>query len=210
MRFLFILIALASSTWAGEYVIFASGSRMRIDRHEIQGSVAHLYSNSGSTHTDMKMSQIAGFEVEEMAPTPPEPPAPEQVPAPVAKPAPTPWELADAAADKYGVRRDVVRSVMAAESAFQPRAVSPKGAVGLMQLMPSTAQELGADPQDPVQNVDAGVRYLSNLLFKYDGQLWHALAAYNAGPGAVDKYNGVPPYRETIDYINRISKSLNN
>jgi soluble lytic murein transglycosylase-like protein len=208
MRSLFILIALASSTWAGEYVVFASGSSMRIDRHEIQGSVVPLY--SGSTETEMNVSQVAGFEVEEMESTPPEPPAPEQVPAPVAKPAPTPWELADAAADKYGLPRNVVRSVMAAESAFQPRAVSPKGAVGLMQLMPSTAQELGADPQDPVQNVDAGVRYLRNLLIKYDYHLWVALAAYNAGPEAVDKYNGVPPYRETVDYINRISKSLNN
>jgi len=77
-----------------------------------------------------------------------------------------------------------------------------------MQLMPSTAQTLGANPEDPAQNVDAGVRYLRDLLGRYNGGLWHALAAYNAGPGAVDKYNGVPPYRETINYINRIDKDL--
>ena len=76
-----------------------------------------------------------------------------------------------------------------------------------MQLMPDTARMLGADPNDPAQNVDAGTRYLRDLLVKYDGGLWHALAAYNAGPGAVDKYNWVPPYRETIDYVRRIGKS---
>jgi soluble lytic murein transglycosylase-like protein len=77
-----------------------------------------------------------------------------------------------------------------------------------MQLMPSTAQELGADANDPADNVDAGTRYLRDLLLKYNGGLWHALAAYNAGPGAVDKYNGVPPYRETILYIKRIDRDL--
>ncbi len=110
---------------------------------------------------------------------------------------PSPQELADAAADRYGLPRELVRSVMAAESGFQPWAVSPKGAIGLMQLMPETAQALGADPHDPAQNVDAGARYLRDLLEKYNYGLRHALAAYNAGPGAVDKYNGVPPYRET-------------
>jgi soluble lytic murein transglycosylase-like protein len=211
MRFLFVLIAIAYSAsfaWAGEYVIFASGSRMRIDRHEIQDSIAHLY--SGSTHTELNLSQIAGFEVDEIVTAPPTPRQQEQAPVQAAKPVPTPQELADAAADRYGLERNLVRSVMAAESAFQPHAVSPKGAVGLMQLMPSTAQEMGANPRDPVQNVDAGVRYLCDLLNKYDGRLWHALAAYNAGPGAVQKYNGIPPYPETIDYINRISKSLKN
>jgi soluble lytic murein transglycosylase-like protein len=97
---------------------------------------------------------------------------------------------------------------MAAESGFAPNAVSPKGAVGLMQLMPATAQILGADPRDPAQNVDAGARYLRDLLVKYNGGLWHALAAYNAGPGAVDKYGAIPPYRETIEYINRIAREL--
>jgi soluble lytic murein transglycosylase-like protein len=116
----------------------------------------------------------------------------------------SPQELADAAADKYGLPRRLVKSVMAAESGFQTKAVSPKGAIGLMQLMPATAATLGVDPNDPVQNVDAGARYLRDLLVKYDGMLWHALAAYNAGPGAVEKYKGVPPYRETIDYVKRI------
>ena len=92
------------------------------------------------------------------------------------------------------------------ESGFSPNAISPKGAIGLMQLMPGTAQTLGANPADPAQNADAGARYLRDLLKKYDGGLWHALAAYNAGPGAVDKYRGVPPYAETVRYINRIDQ----
>ena len=101
----------------------------------------------------------------------------------------------------------LVRSVIAAESAFQPNARSPKGAIGPMQLMPETAKDLGVDPHDPAQNVDAGTRYLRDLLQRYDSGLWHALAAYNAGPGAVDKYRGVPPYRETRNYVNRIDRA---
>ena len=116
-------------------------------------------------------------------------------------------ELADAAADKYGLERALVRSVMSTESSFQKLARSREGAIGLMQLMPGTARELGVDPHDPAQNVDGGVRYLRDMLIKYNGGLWRALAAYNAGPGAVDKYNWVPPYRETINYVNRINRA---
>jgi soluble lytic murein transglycosylase-like protein len=149
---------------------------------------------------------VRGYEAEEYVPPAPAPATP--APVPVAQPAPSPSQLADAAADKYGLPRRLVRSVISAESDFQPQAVSPKGAIGLMQLMPATAEALGADPRDPAQNVDAGTRYLRDLLEKYDGGLWHALAAYNAGPGAVDKYQGVPPYRETIDYVGRIDRDL--
>jgi soluble lytic murein transglycosylase-like protein len=127
---------------------------------------------------------------------------------PAPAPALTPRQLADAAADKYGLPRELVRSVMAAESGFLAEAVSPKGAIGLMQLMPETAHELGVDPNDPAQNVDGGTRYLRDLLLKYEGGLRHALAAYNAGPAAVDRYNGIPPYPETINYVGRIERKL--
>jgi soluble lytic murein transglycosylase-like protein len=93
------------------------------------------------------------------------------------------------------------------ESGYDPAAVSPKGAIGIMQLMPQTARQLGADPRDPRQNVDAGARYLVELLRKYqddDYQVRKALAAYNAGPKAVERYQGVPPYRETMDYVRRV------
>ena len=106
-----------------------------------------------------------------------------------------------------GVRPELVRAVIQAESAFDPRARSPKGAMGLMQLMPATAAAYGVeDPYDPRENIRAGVAYLKTLLVRYDDREELALAAYNAGPGAVDKYGAaVPPYRETIDYVDRIT-----
>jgi len=97
--------------------------------------------------------------------------------------------------------------VAATESAYQPRAVSPKGAVGVMQLMPQTAAQLGADPHDLRQNIEAGTRLLRDLLLKYQNTpnpVRRALAAYNAGAGAVERYNGVPPYRETLTYVERV------
>ena len=104
---------------------------------------------------------------------------------------------------------DLVRALIQAESAFNPRAVSPKGALGLMQLMPATAAEFGVtDVFNPAQNVRAGVKYLKQLLDTYEGRVELALAAYNAGPGAVKKYGGkVPPYRETQNYVSRIQGS---
>jgi soluble lytic murein transglycosylase-like protein len=209
MRLLGLFFLLAGAAFAGEYAVFASGARLHIDRHEADGAKVRLYHGTG--FVEMNTDVVRGYEAEEaVAPAP----MPEAVGAPVAAsgaiapPPATPLELADAAADRYGLPRELVRSVMAAESGFQPRAISPKGAIGLMQLMPDTAQLLGADPHDPAQNVDAGTRYLRDLLEKYNYGLRHALAAYNAGPGAVDKYNGVPPYRETINYIGRIEKKL--
>ena len=99
---------------------------------------------------------------------------------------------------------------MKAESAFRAAAVSPKGAVGLMQLMPETARILGIDPRNPKQNADGGAHYLRDLLAKYEkdpDQVVLALAAYNAGPAAVDRYHGVPPYRETREYIVRVLRN---
>jgi soluble lytic murein transglycosylase-like protein len=210
MRLLGLFFFLAGTASAGEYAVLASGARMHIDRHEADGARVRLFNGTGFVELDSTV--VRSYEVEEHATEVPVPlqDAPAAVaPASGAAPAPsTPLELADAAADRYGLPRELVRSVMAAESGLQPAAISPKGAIGLMQLMPGTAQALGADPRDPAQNVDAGTRYLRDLLEKYNYGLRHALAAYNAGPQAVDKYNGVPPYRETINYIGRIEKKL--
>jgi soluble lytic murein transglycosylase-like protein len=214
MRFVALFVSLAafvsSVAFAGEYAVLASGARMHVDRHETThettGDKVRLY--MGDSFAEMGAAQVARFEADDYTPPPPAVPvvAPVPVVAVEAKPAPTPAELADQAADKYGLPRWLVRSVMRAESGFQPQVVSPKGAIGLMQLMPGTAQTLGADPKDPAQNADAGARYLRDLLKMYDGALWHALAAYNAGPGAVAKYKGRPPYAETLRYISRIDQ----
>ena len=118
-------------------------------------------------------------------------------------------EIIEEQSDAQDVNSDLVRAVIQAESAFNPRAVSVKGAMGLMQLMPATARAYNVrDPYDPVENIRAGVAYLKSLLVRYKQNLELALAAYNAGPGAVAKYGTVPPYRETRAYVKKISKAV--
>jgi soluble lytic murein transglycosylase-like protein len=207
---LFLLLT-AGAAYAGEYAVLASGSRLHVDRHETDGAKVKLYQDGGFVEMDAgavreyeKDEQVAAASV-----AAPKAAAPlTAIPAVPVLPALSAGQLADQAADKYGLPRHLVRSVMAAESGFQPLAVSPKGAIGLMQLMPGTAADLGVNPYDPAQNVDAGTRYLRDLLSKYDGGLRHALEAYNAGPAAVDRYNGVPPYRETVNYVFRIETAF--
>jgi soluble lytic murein transglycosylase-like protein len=194
-----LLFLFAWSAMAGEYAVLANGARLYADRHQVDGGKLTLYTGTGST--EMEASQVVRFEQDDFK-------APEAAAATLptaAMPAATKManlgELVDNAARKYGLPPAFVRAVVAVESGYQPNAVSPKGAIGLMQLMPSTAHQMGADPTVIEQNVDAGTRYLRDLLVKYDNHAYHALAAYNAGPGAVEKYHGVPPYRETQNYI---------
>jgi soluble lytic murein transglycosylase-like protein len=114
-------------------------------------------------------------------------------------------ELAAAAARRHGLDPALVAAVVSVESGFRPEAVSRKGAQGLMQLMPGTAASLGVgDPFDPAQNLDGGARHLGQLLTVYGGDLTRALAAYNAGEGAVQRHGGVPPYRETRAYVKKV------
>jgi len=117
-------------------------------------------------------------------------------------------DFIDQYAARYGLSPELVRAVIQAESAFNPLAVSPKGAMGLMQLMPATARELGVvDPFHPGENIRGGVAYLARLLARYDHNVELALAAYNAGPGSVERYGAVPPYRETRDYVKKITNA---
>lgn len=114
-------------------------------------------------------------------------------------------EMADYTARKYGVNPKLVRSVIGAESGYDPQAVSHAGAEGLMQLMPQTARDLGVEnPMNPSENIDGGVRYLKQMLERYHGNVSLALAAYNAGPAAVDRAGGIPDYRETQSYVREV------
>lgn len=197
---------------AGERVVLTTGFEMHADRHELVDDIVRIY-DAGAV-TELPQALVAAYRVEEFTPPPPGQ-AGTEAPAQTLS-----TESAGRPKDAKQMIRETVRkhnlppqlvglveSVIRQESGFHANAVSPKGAIGLMQLMPGTARQLGVDPKDPAQNIDAGTRYLTELLAKYekgDDQVVRALAAYNAGPGAVDKYNGVPPYRETRDYVRRV------
>ncbi|MEP6962139.1 MAG: lytic transglycosylase domain-containing protein [Acidobacteriota bacterium] len=207
LRAIVLLITAGIPAWAGEYATFASGNRMKADRHEISGNIIRLFTGSGVTEVPAQM--ILSFEeFEEAVLLVPEPaplPVAGPVPAKVAPPQSTnPHDMIRDAAIREGLPPAFVASVAKVESAFQTNAKSPKGAIGVMQLMPETAKALGADPYDIRQNIDAGTRLLKDLLVKYDGDVVKALAAYNAGEGAVARYQGLPPYTETRFYVNRV------
>ena len=189
--------------FGGEYAVLSTGFKIRADRHEFSGASVLLY--TGKSTTEMPASLVVGFE-EALDPIPVSPSAkPASLPASITPRAiVNPRQLVRDAAAQSGLPPALVESVARVESAFRPDAVSPKGALGIMQLMPETAQKLSADPRDPVQNTQAGARLLRELLIRYNGDVAKALAAYNAGSEAVDRYRGIPPYSETQNYVYQV------
>lgn len=220
--FLFSLFAAAMLVMAGavpcsadEVAVLKNGFTIQHDRREVVGDLTRLYiTRDGASFVDVPTEEIDHYEE---APAPPvEVPAPASIhkvkPAmsfPV-RPQQDLNEVVNQASGRYRLDPDLVNSVIKAESGFNVRAVSPKGAQGLMQLMPTTAAQLGVpNAFDPQANVDGGTRYLRELLERYDFDLVKALAAYNAGPLRVEQFGGVPPYHETRAYVARIVKDFN-
>lgn len=202
-----------ASLWAGEYALLNTGFRLHAERHAVSGETVMLFDKDGA-FTEIPGSSIAGFEPDELPPAGSQERIPENADCATPSPrnAPAVSFLVENAARTYGIHPALISSVIAAESGFNASAVSPKGALGLMQLMPSTAREFGVrNPRDAAQNVAGGTAYLRQLLERYAGfrnQLERTLAAYNAGPAKVDRYGGLPPYRETVDFVLRVSARL--
>lgn len=183
---------------ASELAVLRNGFSIRHERREIVGSVTRLYLGADKEgYVDVPTNEIDHFE-------------PDLSLQPGAQHAQELPGVVSTASDRYHLDPDLLNSVIHAESGFNARAVSPKGAQGLMQLMPETASKLGVtDAFDPAANVDGGTRYLRALLEQYNFDLIKALAAYNAGPQRVEEYHGVPPYYETQAYVSRIIRDFN-
>lgn len=181
-----------------EYAVLRGGQRMRITSYEVVGTTMRLHLSGGAVEVDR--AELLRIE-------------PEEVFAPAAREAArldVPYaDLILTASQKHGVDQELIASVIAAESNFNPRAISRRHAQGLMQLMPKTARRLAVgDVFNPAQNIDGGTKYLKELLQRYKQDIVLTLAAYNAGPERVDQFRGVPPYAETVSYVRRITRAL--
>jgi len=207
-----VLICCAVTSSATEIAVLRNGFSIPHDHHVVMGETTRLFmSADNSSFTDVATSEIAGFE-KDLTLSVPAAPRPMLASTSIQSERPKPDldQVVNSASATYHLDPDLVNSVIHAESGFNAHAVSPKGARGLMQLMPSTASDLGVkDAFDSEANVGGGSRYLRELLERYDFDLVKALAAYNAGPQRVDRYNGVPPFYETRSYVARIVHEYN-
>lgn len=195
----------AVSTAGAETAILKNGFTIHCERREAKGELTRLYlSDSPDSFVDVRTSEIASFEEDGIQA------APARTPSFQGSDGNSIEEAVSASSSRNNVSPNLIRSVIRAESGFNPSAISPKGAQGLMQLMPQTAARLGVqDAFDPADNVEGGTRYLKQLLGLYHNDVVKALAAYNAGPERVQRYKGIPPYPETIAYVNRVIKDFN-
>jgi hypothetical protein len=190
---LFLAVAPAGRA---EYIVLRSGQRLNVSGYQLLGDTYRLQMAGGTVV--IAAEDVAGIEPEELF-APPKPTDNSKAPF---------RELIEAASAQYKVDADLITSVIAVESNFEPKAISRRNARGLMQLLPETAVRLGVkDIFDPEQNINAGTRYLSDLLQRYNNDVVLALAAYNAGPERVGKFGSVPPYAETISYIRRVKRT---
>jgi soluble lytic murein transglycosylase-like protein len=200
--------AIASATSATPGMVYVAvlrnGFTLSFDHRRIMQDTSRLYLTAGEdSFVDVANDDIVSLSQEEQL-------SPPGVRATRASSAVDLKSVVAAASDKNLLDADLIESVIRAESGFNARAVSPKGARGLMQLMPETAAKLGVqDAFDPLSNVEGGTRYLRDLLRLYNDDLAKALAAYNAGPQRVDQYHGVPPYRETRAYVSNVIRDYN-
>jgi len=205
---------------AAEHITLRNGFELNCVRRETIGDKIRLYLedrvSAASTNNAANYIEVATDKILEVEPIadPPSPVAAAEAPAMSAVPAaPTPSEIHEMLAHSgaaYHIDTDLLASVIKAESGGHVRAVSRAGAQGLMQLMPGTASEMGVhDAFRPDQNIAGGTAYLDELLTRYRDNIALALAAYNAGPAAVDRFHGVPPYRETQEYVARVIREFN-
>ena len=206
-----LLLCVLALTWipcrvsAADLAVLRNGFTIRHDRRQVRGDTTRLFTAADEkSYVDVPTADIEGFEKDLTLPKPPQA-------SPAASPAPLDLnQVVNSASATYHLDPDLVNSVIHAESGFNSRAVSRKGAQGLMQLMPGTAGRLGVtNPLDPAANVGGGTLYLRQLLERYNFDLVKALAAYNAGPMRVEQYRGVPPYRETRAYVAKIVRDYN-
>ncbi|HXX20899.1 MAG TPA: lytic transglycosylase domain-containing protein [Candidatus Acidoferrum sp.] len=189
---------LAAVPARADYAVLRSGGRLHVTGYELDGDRVRLAVAGGAV--DIAASDLISIEPEDDFPAPP--PADADFGVRYAN-------LIHAAAQKHGVDEKLISNVIAAESNFDPKAISRKHALGLMQLLPTTAKQYAVtNVFDPAQNIDAGTHYLKDLLARYQGNLKLALAAYNAGPEIVDRYGGVPPFPETRSYVRQITSAL--
>ena len=190
------MLLLVAPALRAEYVVLRSGQRLTVTSYQLDGDKYRLQMKGG--FVEVAADDVVAIEPEDVfAPDPAKPVV-----------APPYRELVESAAARFSVDADLITSVIAVESNFDPKAVSRKNARGLMQLLPETAARLGVkNIDDPQENIDGGTRYLRELLQKYNNDLVLTLAAYNAGPERVQQYGRVPPFAETISYVRRVRRS---
>jgi Transglycosylase SLT domain len=197
-----LLLVFAAPAVRAEYIVLRSGQRFAVTGYQLLDNYSYRLQMKGGT-VDVPVEQVLSIEPEEVF-TP--------VPVPQMEISQEPFgDLIRAAAKRYSVDADLITSVIAAESNFDPKAISRRNARGLMQLLPTTAAHLGVkNIFDPQENIDAGTHYLSDLLLVYKNDLALTLAAYNAGPERVQRYGQrVPPFAETISYVRRVKQTYN-